>query len=348
MRSTLPLLCALLVLPPTSGAFSPVLPTDNDALFRGKPQEFHMYVDRDFEGKKSTPWEGGCYGFSRGPVRIGGDVVLTKFHEGIDIAPLHRNRAGEPLDEVRAIEAGRIVHASNNARDSNYGKYVVVEHDVAGAPVYSIYAHLATIDVSAGQTVAKGARLGLLGYTGAGIDRRRAHLHLEIAVLWNNAYQGWHDANFTEPNKHGIYNGLNLMGLDAGAFYLARRENPALTLPQFIAGLEPAFRVQIPASPHFQLPHRYPWLVRGEGRDARSWVVSFTAAGFPVSIEPSPGAADSPRLAWAKPLKIPYAKATRSLLDGNPGQPRIGSSGLKLLQLLTWDPAAAPPPQPAS
>ncbi len=341
-------LAATALVPLPAGAFSPALPTDNDALLRGKPQDFHMYVDRDFEGKKTSPWEGGTYGFSRGPERLGSGVVLTAFHEGIDIAPLRRDRAGEPLDEVRAIESGRVVHTSAASRDSNYGKYVVVAHDVAGAPVYSIYAHLAAIDVSAGQAVAKGARLGRLGYTGAGIDRRRAHLHLEIAILWNDAYQGWHDAWFTEPNKHGIYNGLNLMGLDAGAFYLARQRDPSLTLPRFIAGLEPAFRVQIPDSPHFQLPRRYPWLVRDGVSGARSWLVSFTAAGFPVSIEPSPATLDAPRLVWAKPSKVPYAKVTRSLLAGPPGRPSLGSSSEKLLQLLNWDPAAAPPPRAGS
>lgn len=327
----------------SAGAFMAVLPTENDALFRGKPSKFYMHVDRNFEGHKTTPWEGGTYGFQRGPERINGNVVLTKFHEGIDISPMHRDARGEPLDEVLAIEAGRVVHASNLANDSNYGRYVVVEHMVENAPVYSIYGHLASIDVAPGQPVPQGARLGRLGYTGAGIDRRRAHLHLEIAILWNEGYEGWHNAHFTLPNKHGIFNGINLMGLDAAAFYLQQHKNPALTLPQFIAQLPVFFKVQIPASSHFQLPHRYPWLVRGSANEARSWVVSFTDAGFPVSIEPSGEPAAQPRLVWTKPSKIPYAKVTRGLLDGPPDQPQLGENGLKLLQLVSWDPSAASP-----
>ena len=130
-------------------AFSPVLPTDNDALFHGQLEDFYMFTDRDFEGRKSFPWEGGRYGFTRGPERIGGRVVLTRFHEGIDISPVRRDDAGEPLDDVRAIEAGRVVHVSNDPRDSNYGSYVVVAHSVEGAPVYSVYAHLAGAEVAA-------------------------------------------------------------------------------------------------------------------------------------------------------------------------------------------------------
>lgn len=323
-------------------AFQPVLPTANDALFGASPRKFYMYVERDFEGRKTQPWEGGTYGFSRGPERIGGKVHLAHFHEGIDVAPLRRDAAGEPLDEVRAIEAGRVVHASGNARDSNYGKYVVVQHDVGGAPVFSIYAHLAAIDVEPGQSLARGTRIGRIGWTGAGINRERAHLHLEIAILWNDGFETWHAANFPTPNKHGIFNGMNLMGLDVAGFYKAQNADPGLTLQQFIARTEPFFRVRIPESPRFQLPRRYPWLVRGRTDGVQSWVVSFTAAGFPVSIEPSSDPSAGPVLEWAKPSKLPYRKVTRSLLDGPPGKPRLGANGLKWLQLLSWDPSAAP------
>lgn len=327
--------------PLSSSAFSPVLPTDNDALFRGRPAGFYMFTDRDFEGRKSSPWEGGTYGFTRGPERLGGKVVLTRFHEGIDISPVRRDAADEPLDEVRAIEAGRVVHVADNPRDSNYGRYVVVEHKVEAAPVFSIYAHLASIDVKPGQALRRGERLGRLGYTGAGIDKRRAHLHLELAILWNDAYQDWHDTHFTLPNKHGIYNGMNLMGLDLAEFYLRQRADPGLTLPAFIAGLDPAFSVRIPASPGFQLPSRYPWLVRGEADGARSWLIRFTSAGFPVDLTPSPAVCEAPEVTWTGPKDVPYAKASRSLVEGPPGRPRLGESGTKLLQLLTADPAAA-------
>ncbi len=335
---------ALLAAGSTAQAFRPVLPTANDALFSGKPAAFYMYTDRDFEGAKSTPWEGGAYGFTRGPMRLGGKVVLTKFHEGIDIQPLRRDGQGEPLDDVVAIETGRVAHVSRTAADSNYGQYVVIEHEVEGSPVFSIYAHLATIDVAVGQPVAKGARLGRLGHTGDGLNQRRAHLHLEIAVLWHDEFESWHAANFPTPNKHGRYNGINLMGLDVAGFYLAQRENPDLTLPEFVRGLTPFFRLQIPATPRFQLPTRYPWLVAGDPRGARSWVVSFTNAGFPIKVEPTPEQLAETRVIWAPASVIPYDDATRSLLAGAPGKPQLGPSGRKLADLLTWDPSTASRP----
>ena len=340
-------LCLLLAAGP-AWAFRPALPTDNDALFRGQPEKFYMFTDRNFEGRKSYPWQGGTYGFSRNPERLGGKILETKFHEGIDISPVRRDASGEPLDDVHAIESGRVVHVSRAERDSNYGHYAVVRHEVEGAPVYTIYAHLAAVDVEPGQNVTKGARLGRLGYTGAGIDKRRAHLHLEIAVLWHDQFETWHAGNFPTPNKHGIYNGINMMGLDVAELYLAQRKNPNLTLPQFVRGQKPFFRVQIPDSPHFQLPRRYPWLVDGDARPARSWIVAFTAAGFPVAIEPSGDSIATPRVVWAAPSAFSYEKVTRSLLAGRSGSPRLGESGSKLLSLLSWDPASASPAETGS
>src|SRR5438034_11185491 len=103
-----------------------VLPTDNDALFSGDGPAFYQYVERNYKGAKSTPWEGGKYGFVRDPTDTAGGIVYTRFHEGVDIRPLHRDPRGEPLDELRAIVAGNVVHTNLVPGYSNYGKYVVI------------------------------------------------------------------------------------------------------------------------------------------------------------------------------------------------------------------------------
>src|SRR5262245_57982456 len=86
-----------------------VLPTDNDALFSEDGPAFYQYIERDYQGVKSTPWEGGQYGFVRDPKDTAGGVVYARFHEGIDIRSVHRDANGEPLDEVRAIADGKVV-----------------------------------------------------------------------------------------------------------------------------------------------------------------------------------------------------------------------------------------------
>src|SRR5204863_9719267 len=89
-----------------------VLPTDNDALFSGGGPAFYQYVERDYKGVKSTPWEGGQYGFVRDPTDTAGGLLYTRFHEGIDIRSVHRDANGEPVDEVRAIANGKVVHVN--------------------------------------------------------------------------------------------------------------------------------------------------------------------------------------------------------------------------------------------
>ena len=80
------------------------------------------YIARDFQGVESTPWEGGQYGFVRDPVETPAGIVYKRFHEGIDIRPLYRDARGEPLDEVRAIADGKVVHTNPVAGFSNYGQ----------------------------------------------------------------------------------------------------------------------------------------------------------------------------------------------------------------------------------
>ena len=52
-----------------------VLPTDNDALFSGDGPAFYQSVDREDDGTKAAPWEGGKYGFVRDAKSAGGGVI---------------------------------------------------------------------------------------------------------------------------------------------------------------------------------------------------------------------------------------------------------------------------------
>src|SRR5215470_20185430 len=162
-------------LSPLTHAENPVLnlalPTDNDALFSGDGPAFYQYIERDYKGAKSTPWEGGQYGFVRDPKETAAGIVYTRFHEGIDIRALHRDAGGEPLDEVRALADGKVVHISVVPGYSNYGKYIVIEHRWDGSNYYSLYAHLSSIAVQHGDTVKRGQPIATMGHTGAGLNQ---------------------------------------------------------------------------------------------------------------------------------------------------------------------------------
>jgi murein DD-endopeptidase MepM/ murein hydrolase activator NlpD len=96
-----------------------VLPTDNDAIFSEDPSRFYMYTDRNFEGVLTKPWSGGAYGFTRDQKRTAAGIILTRLHEGVDIRPVKRDAAGEPLDEVRAIADGTVVYVNGSSSRSN-------------------------------------------------------------------------------------------------------------------------------------------------------------------------------------------------------------------------------------
>jgi len=98
------------------------LPTYNKYIFSKEPQKFYMYTDRYFEGKKSKPWTAGQYGYVRNLSRTAEGVIGTKFHEGIDIRPMKRDKAGRPLDFIRSIARGKVVYVNRASKMSNYGK----------------------------------------------------------------------------------------------------------------------------------------------------------------------------------------------------------------------------------
>ncbi len=329
------LIGAALLIPPI-GAFDIILPTENDALFRGDGHSFYMHTDRNFEGVKSTPWEGGQYGFVRNPTRSGGRILFTRFHEGIDIRPVRRNRSGEPLDPVVAVADGKVVYRTRSGATSGYGHYVVIEHIWEGSPYYSLYAHLNRVDVSVGKQMRKGEQLGILGYTGTGINKERAHLHFEINLFLSSHFEKWHREFFpSQTNHHGLFNGINLAGFDVARFYLEHRKNPTLTPAQFLSRLTPHFTVRVPSSQPPQVARRYPWMApqRLVSRTG-AWDISFDASGLPLRVIPSSSGVASPEVVSIKETGAPHRQVTRNLVQGAGNQASLTDGGTRLIRLI--------------
>ena len=294
-----------------------ILPTENHALLEGNKAAFYQYVKRDFDGAVSEPREGGQYGFVRNPVRMGSTIIYTRFHEGVDIRPLRRDANGEPLDPVHAIAAGTVVYTNPVPSYSNYGRYIVVEHQFDGCPYYSLYAHLNAIEVKIGDHVSQNDVIGVLGHTGEGIDRERAHLHLELNLLLDGEFDRWSSKYFpADGNRHGIYNGQNLDGFDIGRLYLELAKNPSLTIPEFFKEETVWYKVLLPASKHMDLLRRYPWLSGGQ-LEAPAWEISFNQAGIPIRAQAADKPVLQPAVTWVKSSPYPYAPQTRGYLQGS-------------------------------
>nr|WP_259548534.1 peptidoglycan DD-metalloendopeptidase family protein [Heyndrickxia oleronia] len=85
-------------------------------------------------------------------------------HKGIDIArPSNRT--------IKAADNGRVVFAG---WDGGYGNKIIIDHNNG---FRTVYAHLSSINVSAGEIVPKGSAIGVMGATG---DATGIHLHFEV------------------------------------------------------------------------------------------------------------------------------------------------------------------------
>jgi len=337
IRYILPvLLCAGLGNVPAH-AFDLVLPTDNKALLEGRPEDFYQFVDRTtLDGQKTTPWEGGQFGFVRDARKMTtGEVIYTRFHEGLDIKPVHRDARDEPTDEVRSMAAGEVVHVSLVAGRSNYGKYVVVKHDWGEGPFCSLYAHLSEIKCEEGQKVQPGSVIAIMGHTGAGIDRRRAHTHTELNMFLSSHFDEWHNAIAPTPNYHGNWNGMNLTGIDLAGLYLAHAKNDDVSVAALVKKTEPYFRVAVPGSAEMEIVKNYPWLCSAPAptTNPASWQVTFSAWGLPLKVEPGTEIVEAPQVVWVKPSTIAHYSLARHLLNGVGSTARLSNDGESYVRL---------------
>lgn len=255
-------------------------PTDNRFLLQANAE------DQFFTPTTTArPWSSGSFGC----VRNSG----TRLHEGIDILSIKRDEDEEPIDPVRAAASGEVVHINRNIAASNYGKYVVVAHEVNGFPFYTLYAHLRTVpeELKIGLNVDSGDELGVLGRTtntSDGIASWRAHLHFEIGVQINSRFNGWFKNWYRDgKNLHGPWNGLNLLGLDA-ADILKQDHAGQFELGEYLLSLPVLCRVRVNRQTLDWLD-RYPGLIV-DGPEAidtpHAWDLDLSFSGIPIRGTP--------------------------------------------------------------
>jgi len=94
-----------------------------------------------------------------------GESRRTHRHAGLDIAGRH----GQP---IVAAAHGRVIYSDNRMR--GYGKTVILDH---GEGFQSLYAHNSRLLVRAGDEVARGEPIAVVGQSG---NATGAHCHFEI------------------------------------------------------------------------------------------------------------------------------------------------------------------------
>lgn len=284
-----------------------------------------------------------------GCVRNDGD----RFHEAIDIAPVLPRRKGEATDPVVAVMDGVIGHINNVAGNSSYGRYVVMEHPEADLPIYTLYAHLASIEANLrpGMKVAAGTRLGTMGRSAGGysIPRDRAHLHLEAGLRLSEHFERWYRQQpFDSPNHHGNFNGMNLVGWDPVDWFTAERSGRAPTPLTYLESLAPGVMLHLRTSRRPDFLDRYPMLeLPGCPPAARAgWEILLSPWGLPLSLKALTAgelrgvqkAGDASVVAIDRTALTPFA--CRDLVVERSGQLKPGPGAETVLQLL-FTPAGA-------
>lgn len=315
------------------------LPTKNQALFTGNQQDFYMYVDRTIEGKVTHAWEGGTYGFTRTLVNTPAGKIASKFHGGIDISPIERDANGVPQDIIHPIAPGVVVYTSPTARASNYGKYVIIAHAAPEGRIFSLYAHLAEVTCQIGDKVNYSTAIGVLGFTGVGLDKRRAHLHLEIMLMITHKFEDWFVAcGPNSKNAHGLHNGINFIGFNpTDALKICRNGQP-FSLSAYLASLRPVYRVRIPAeSTPPPMARMYPFLTRKGVSTPASWEIDFLGCGLPVGFTPSATSCLAPELVSVLTLPYPIQYRTMHRVSGTGSSARLTNSGLRYCTMFKND-----------
>lgn len=309
-----------------------LLPTANRALLEHGEERY-------FVGTVGKPWTSGCFGC----VRSDG----WQMHEGLDIAPLQRDRRGEATDPVLATAGGIVAYVNTKSGLSNYGTYVLLRHAIDGLEVYSLYAHLSAVQVRSGQTVRAGEVIGTMGRTAnthEGISKDRAHLHFELNLLVNPNFASWFRKHSPgQRNDHGAYNGQNMLGFDPRAVFLCQQQLGArFNLLQFLQSQPELCRVAV-RNPNLLWVRRYPALARrnpvAEKEGVAGYELAFSSTGLPHEIIPR-AASELKSPAKIRLLSVNEAEQAkhpcgRIVTRGRAGW-QLTSKGERLLDLLCY------------
>ena len=213
-----------------------------------------------------------------------------KFHEGVDLFPLRRDKEGKAEDSIFASMDGIVVHINKTSSYSAYGKYIVLEHSNCKPALYSLYAHLSNISpkLKVGTSVAVAEEIGVMGNSSSfRIPVSRSHLHFEIGLRLSDSFQQWFNTKkFKTQNRHGNYSGFNLVGIDPLHFFAEYQKKSFKQPLEFIKTLPVMVKVRVKSSKTVDFAIRYPELCPNYDPRVKIWDCSMGPYGIPLFIEP--------------------------------------------------------------
>ena len=258
------------------------LPTNNRDVL--DPNTFTNYFVPTVVGT----WKSGTFGSVRSS--------RLQIHEGWDIRSKNRDKKGEATDPILCVADGTVAYISSQPGNSNYGRYIVVKHNISGIDVYTLYAHLASIGtgIKVGSKIVAGTHLGIMGRSSnspSRISKERAHLHFEICLLLNPYFEQWFRLNYPKDQvSHEIYNGWNLAGIDPLIVYKTQAiEGEKFDFVKLVKNQTKLCEVLIKEK-NFPFALKYPQFVTNtnnlKAEQIVAYKVVFNFNGLPISLTP--------------------------------------------------------------
>lgn len=126
-----------------------------------------MFVDKTQKAVRKSVSSQKALPIPQGEIK-GISTYFSGYHPGLD----YRARVGASVDSILPGVVNEV-----GFERGGYGRYVIVVHHVDGKTLFSLYAHLRSSSVSAGDIVEAGQKLGEIGLTGRTTG---PHLHFEL------------------------------------------------------------------------------------------------------------------------------------------------------------------------
>jgi murein DD-endopeptidase MepM/ murein hydrolase activator NlpD len=179
--------------------WSPAVDTLQD---EAEYKQLSKSAEQLFRENLESPWAG-----EFGPFGGPNSLTLNKDerHPAVDS---RGSRLGAP---IHAAAYGKVVSVGDNG-NTDFGKYVLIEHDVYGDKYYSVYAHLNAQYVAQGDIVDDTTAIGAMGESGT----NNIHLHFEVRKATNvdltqdNPFQGqvWWPQTWTSLTSNFVNLGV--------------------------------------------------------------------------------------------------------------------------------------------
>ncbi len=162
-----------------------------------------------------------------GHLRITQEFTGSNLHSGMDIAP-YGAYSNDTINVYASAEGTVVASVYGTGSSWSYGNYVKIKHDDG---CYTLYAHLQSRSVSAGQRVSQGQVIGIMGSTGNSSGK---HVHFEyrkngaslsccrsareivtfpgagVAITESNSSGGGHSHNYSQRTNvsYSFYNNV--------------------------------------------------------------------------------------------------------------------------------------------